>query len=479
MKAIIKDRFLSLALLCFSLLFIPYLFSFPFLDGEVDFFQCYDFFKGGLYQYLQWHTVHPPGKVILVSLLFHLLGVSSFSYNILGLLFGILGIIAMYHLTNTLFDKFVARMSTLLLALSPLYLSTGLFLMRDYMITILILLALLFFLKKQWRLYAFVSFCGAITKEPFLILPLSILIYQCVHDYKNHQVKKNLNIYVYILLPFICIVLWWIILYANGGKIWSENIYTNTAAYGPYYTIIYNFLTFRFLNISTYQNWLQLLFFNFNWVFAYFITAGVIVFIRKQGHKKLLPIEFSFICITLLFVGLFSLSVLTIQTFAVARYALPLYPFIFIGVAKSLETITRKNNTLRFTCLIILGSVVFMSLFYSIDPISRFMWGTTTIYSTTFYGNNNYMAGNDGITYNMQYLHVTQKRTIMIQGNILYNKNLNKSDEDTRFFHILDKNLNKCSRNTRFFYKVDKKLIIELGLKNVVNNSLCANNIYE
>lgn len=51
------------------------------------------------------------------------------------------------------------------------------------------------------------------------------------------------------------------------------------------------------------------------------------------------------------------------------------------------------------------------SLFFSIDPVSRKIWGSIHVLGESFYALNEDKAGNDGLTYNFQFLLIAKNRT--------------------------------------------------------------------
>ena len=145
MTKIKENLILFFAIVLFLCLTIPFITTLPYMDGNIDFIQTVDFYKGGINQYFSnWNTVHPPLKLLLIFPFFSLLGVSPLSYSLIGILIGILGIVSIYFLTKKLFGKNSANLSAILFSLSPLFIANSIFSMRDSIMTVLILLSLLF-----------------------------------------------------------------------------------------------------------------------------------------------------------------------------------------------------------------------------------------------------------------------------------------------------------------------------------------------
>lgn len=462
------DRFLLFALLLFSALILPFIASIPYLDGNIDFVQVNDFYTGGFSQYFEnWRSVHPPFKLILVSVFLKLGELNSFSYTLVGLIFGIFGIITIFFLSRELFNRQTARISAILLATSPLFLATGIFCLRDYLLTVLTLVSLYFYSKRKYTRYAFAASLAVLTKETALILSGSIIAVEAFYFIKKairgSKPDKDSK-FIFFLIPFLVFFFWLFFLKVNGQKSWSDWIFTETASKGTYYTILNNLVTFRFLNKYAYQHWRQLFFLNFNWVYWLIVLIGSIIIFQDKNGRRIIAKEIKFGTIkakALLIIGLFAisyfLSVLSLQTYTIPRYTLPLIPFLLMTTSFAIKTLTTKVPILRSVVFIFLGVVIFSSLFFSLDPISTKLWGKIDVLGEEIYALNRHLAGNDGITYNMQYLFIVKKRTKQI---LVANKQrkLIISDECHWLFPDI--------RN-------DKKTIKILQLNNLDPNNLC------
>src|SRR5258708_2985983 len=111
-----KNTFPVLACCIFISLFLPFLFTIPYLDGNIDFVQSYDFYTGGFQRYFyQWGSVHPPLKLWLTDMLYYIFGIHTFSYNLVGPVFGLVGIFAIFGLAKTISNKSIAQISAILL----------------------------------------------------------------------------------------------------------------------------------------------------------------------------------------------------------------------------------------------------------------------------------------------------------------------------------------------------------------------------
>lgn len=417
-----KNLFIFLPIGLFTLIFILFSNSIPYLDGNIDFVQSYDFFKGGYAQYFNnWKSVHPPFKLLITSIFFHILGINSFSYNIPGIIFGVTGIISIYLFSKKIFSENVGRISSLLLSVSPIFISTSLFQLRDFTVINLLLLSILFLSINRLFFAFFIMSLAAMTKETALLFPISFLFTQVIFLFIRGNTKKIKKDFLYIFLPLLVFFIWSYFLKINGKSSWQEWIFTSTASKGTIYTIINNILTFNFLNKYAYQSWEQLFILNYNWVYWLSSFVGFIFIFNKNFLKKVKKtilkggLRTRIIISIILFNLFYILGILSLQTFTIPRYHLPIIPFLLIALSLSLNLLL-KTKILKYFTACLLSVVILISLFYSNDPISKKLWGNSQVLGENLYGLNNHFAGNDGITYNIQYLVLIKKRTIELSS---------------------------------------------------------------
>lgn len=414
------DKFLLLSLLFFSLLFLPFLGSIPYLDGNIDFVQSFDFFKGGFSEYANHNrSLHPPLKVFLSFLVFKTGGVNTFNYTLIGFFFGIIGIVTFFKLLKKLCGIKTARIATLLLGTSPMFLSCGLFSLRDFMLTVFIIMSLFFYLQSKFFCYSLSASFLVLTKDAGLLLPIWVLIIEIVFFLRKRFSLLKLASFS---LPVIVSLLWFVFLEFNHQKPWSDWIFGETAAKGSMYTIVYNLMTLNFINQYTLQHWLHLFVLNFNWFFWLLAIIGlcffwgfcknkeeIITFIKKCDFRLKTFIIIVFFVISYLF------TILSFPTYTIPRYILPLLPFMYLGASLGFNSILTKSPFLKFPFSAFCVVIVFLSLFFSVDPVSLKIWSKITLFGEKIYGLNQHLAGNDGMTYNMQYLFIVKKRTAQIE----------------------------------------------------------------
>lgn len=366
---------LGIAWVLFLIFLLPHIGSIPYLDGNIDFVQAYDFYSGGFTKLAQnWGSLHPPLKVFIVSLFFRLFGIHPWVYTLVGIIIGLVGIGAMYGLARTLFGRKEAGIAALLLATSPLFLSVGIFSLTDYLLTVWVLLSLLMYAKKYYVWCGVFLTYSVLTKETALLLPISMLFFR-------PRLPAIFSLIVYAG--------WSWYLHSIGQRPWSDWIFTQTADKGAAFTIIHNLVTGRFLNPYAIQNWLHLFVLNYMWVVSALAVWGAFRWRRT-------------LAVYLLFGAFYTISVLSFQTYTIPRYVLPIVPLILLLAAVSVR---------RIAMVVFLGAVTVLSLFTSTDPLSRAIWGETTWMGERLYNLRDNLSGNDGITYNLQYLAIVRERS--------------------------------------------------------------------
>ncbi|HWY79703.1 MAG TPA: DUF2079 domain-containing protein, partial [Candidatus Sulfotelmatobacter sp.] len=328
--------------------------------------------------------------------------------NYIGLLFGSIGIAALYFIAKKLFNEKVALLSSILLAISGLYLSVALFSIHDFLMTVFILLAFVYYLNSRYILYALFACIAVLTKETAVFFALSILL-------SDIFIKKHRSFWTFAPI----VILFWYIEFIHfaGYHLWNDWNFSPTASKGSIYTMINNLVTLKIFNKYAYENWLHLFIFNFNWVYWLFAIGSFFYIKTAELKKSIAPIGIFFV--------IFMLTVLSFQTFTINRYILPLLPFLYLFASFGVSKL--KWQPASISLLIIISLV---SLAQSIDPISNFIWQKTQLLDESVYINHT-LDGDDGITYNLQYLDLMKTRTDMILNNNCNFPELIKTDTQT------------------------------------------------
>jgi len=410
------ELFPWLAILIFSVFSLPFLKVIPYLDGNIDFVQSYHFFTGGFNKYFaNWTSVHPPLKVFLSSLFFKTFGVNPFAYNLPGFLIGIATIFAFYHLAKNLYDSTIAKFASLFLASSALFIATSIFSLRDFLLTCFIIISLYFYSEALYWPYLIFSALAFLAKESGLLLIACVIFTETISFIKSRRPAKFFTALISLGTPLV----WWRFLSLNHKKSWSDWLFSENASQGTYKTIVNNIIKLRIFNRYAYQHWLHLFVLNYNWLFWLIILIGSFMAIKKikkpikaTAFLELNQKQKSKCIIALFCVGYF-FTTLCLQTYTIPRYVLPILSFAYLAAAFFLSRtiVAIKAKPFLICVLTIVVLAISLSLVSSGDVLSSKIWGQTEILGQTFYDLPGHLSGNDGITYNLQYLFTAQKRT--------------------------------------------------------------------
>lgn len=375
----------------FILIFTPYISVIPGNDGSIEFLEAFKFYNAqALSDYVSFH---PPTKSILMSILFDIGGYGASRF--LGLILGCAAIYALYVIGKKLFNPTVALISSLLLATSGLFISVGLFSINDFVMTVMILIAYAFYVHKRYSWYGFFAVLAILSKETAIFFVFAVMLIELV--FKKQFVRQ-------LFYPFIAFLLWVGFVHLTGNHLWNDWNYSSTPDKGSAYTILHNLVTFQFLNKYAYENWLHLFIFNYNWLYWIFAILSL-KYIKESPMKK----EMAVIAVFFL---TFTIMVLSFQTYTINRYTLPLLPFLYLFAAYGAYRVR-----LKYVFVPLILFVSFISLSHSVDPVSHVLWPRTQILGESVYLKQQF-NGNDGITYNMQYLFMMRERSKMIkEGN--------------------------------------------------------------
>ncbi|MGI8420486.1 MAG: hypothetical protein ACR2LN_07660 [Candidatus Levyibacteriota bacterium] len=288
------------------------------------------------------------------------------------------------------------------------YLSVGEFSINDFIVTVMFLLAFMFYVKSQYKFYAFFASLAVLTKETAVFLTLGLVIVELF------QKKKRL---LPLLIPSVTLFVWIGILTFTGHTLWNAYNFSATASRGSVYTIYFNLISLNFLNQFAYENWLHLFIFNFNWIYTIFAML-TFLFLRKKKQRK----EIYAIGIVAL---VFCVLVLSFQTWTINRYTLPLLPFLYLFASYG-----ALQAHFKYFSILLLIFIAFLSMAHSVDPVSDLVWPKTRIFNEAFYLKEK-LDGRDGITYNLQYLTILKQSTTEILNNQCHMPRLISYDRQT------------------------------------------------
>lgn len=416
-KNIFINFWLLIPIIVFTFLFLPFVDTPACWDAGAEYDMTNTFYTRGMREFSLITIAHPPFKPILVSSFYKVFGNNTRTYNLIGLVFGYVGIISIYTLTKYLYNNNAALLASFLLSTFPLFLANSVNALNDFILTGLIILAIYFYSQKKFFLYILTASAAVLTKETTALLPLCVFIIEFIFVFWN-KVENKKKIFVKslaLLIPILLLFIWnkYTIFNGRSSAWWN-------APEGAYVAILKNLITLNIFTTYTKDHISKLIFFNFSWAYWLIIVVGLIPLIRsirQNSIKQFLPHSMqkkkTFFVIVLFFVS-YVFSVLTFQIPATARYHLLLIPYLLIGVSIILSKYLKSIPIVLLLSFCIFN---FIALFFSIDPISSRIWNTQYLEGQTVYTKS---TGDDGLVYNLQYLLILKQRRNKILSQ--YNK---------------------------------------------------------
>lgn len=358
--------------------------------------------------YAQIPVAHPFFKPLISIIFYKIGGYNYISYNSAGLFFGWIGIVSIYLLSKSLFGKAVAAIASILLATFPLFLANAINNLNDFIITCILLLSLYFYSEKRLILYIVSISAAVLTKETSVLLAACVFFLEAYLSRRDivKLDKKILLRLVFFLVPFFLLYGWNQFTIRMGRtSFWSWNL-TQDA----YQTILHNLITLNIFTKFTKAHILKVLFLNFAWIYWLILFIGMAVIVGTFQLKKIQKYismggqKAKTLIIIFLFCAAYVLTVLTLQIPPTARYYLPLFPFLLIGVS-----FVMNNYLTKVPLLIILlfSTLNFIGLFFSLDPLSKYIWGKEYMEGQNVYSKS---IGDDELVYNLQYLFILKQR---------------------------------------------------------------------
>lgn len=366
--------------------------------------------------------VHPPLYYYLLKAWSTLFGNSLFSLRLMSVVIGVITLILIYILIKKLFNRPVAGLTVVLVAISPMFIRYGIETRMYMLVIMLVILASILLIRllktKSWFdyiSYGLVVLAGMLTHYWTALFWLTHWIFRYVYiKSDNHKVKpaikETLNFkWVATHVLIFCLYLPWVPIVLNQAKtIKSGGFWINSINFST----IPNFLAemFLYLKSDSATNYLAILL-----IITSTAIIALLIKLFKQDYNKL-NVKFIGLMAFVPIVALLILSLPPLSPTFIERYILA--STIFILSLISIALFYLKNNTklkitsllLVLTCLIFGINQVFYQGNYNKSTGSSILSGeiiqkinqsdskkTPIIslspygyYETSFYGNKNH-----------------------------------------------------------------------------------------
>jgi len=339
---------------------------------------------------------HPPFYFILLGFLFKLFGNSQIVSNLVTIFFSFLATYYTYLIGKHLFSRKIGVIATFLMFFYPTFFSHSGISHVAIPLTALAIISIYYFIKNNRILYLIFSSFLVLTEERAVVIPVSLLIYDF---FKNK--KFNFKRSIILSLPIILFMIWMIsnklhygyFLWPLSTSLFSVNfiqIFLNIFMilknlFFDYYKwiltsfIIISCFSFKLLRNRkkvVYSVIVSVIFFIFIFILPkfsiyfqryfpniadYFIIVkyfsflfAILLFILLLSFNKFIDFwnDKKFYPFYFIFIFIFLSYVLFIP-FA-PRYALPIYPIIFLFFSVSLVKVFKKYSYIAFVIVLIL-----------------------------------------------------------------------------------------------------------------------------
>lgn len=381
----------------------------------------FDFtFNSFLASYGWWgHSSH--GIAMFVSL-FQFFGPGNTALLHLVFLFlTVLGIISLH----VIFSEFIGRnevdraLFVFLIIFNPLFFSSSIMVSPDFAVLIFFVCFLACFMKKKYILAVFFALLSVFSKETgIMIYIVFVLSYGMVNITRLYRlfVKNRFELIHKVLLFLIPAFIFVLYIFINKGRVWGGSA-TNIPS------------SFKFSSDVFYQRFLQMFVLNFGWIMSMILAAWVLF-----GKKALKYDRNSLILYALLVTDfIFILFNLFYNTVTHPRYVV-LQVFFSVLFFCIIVTQGTKNILIRRFFLILILVLSFTQSFFTIDPVSKWVFGTFSFGRHEMLKiSDDFSSRCDSMVYNTEFVNINRLLNKV-------NKSIHLKTTDTIIFNTLKSN---------------------------------------
>ncbi len=334
---------------------IPF-FDFPAHWDEIAYFWgTWKVFNNHFNPFVEFWSYKPPLLFELTAVFYKIFGVSRWVGRLIVALSSSLSIFLVYKLGKEIFTPKIGFWASLLLFFNPLFFTQSNLFHSAVLMTALFLAALYFYLKKRFWLYFLFGSLLVLTKEPAVLIIISIAGFDFFINFKGfkrNSFKKLIKKSLLLLSPLSVFVIWLCLnKYFMGWYLWPYNLSYFTLFSRPYER--YSFNTFSLVSFREQSLWFIFSFISFALLFSTGIRS-----LRKKIFNKW-------------FFYLFSLSLIFPFVFYfgafLPRYLLFTFPGLFLSFAWILEKSLTKGwlkSLVLFTICLIFLTIPIYSFFF-------------------------------------------------------------------------------------------------------------------
>ena len=427
MKSNIFSKGIVIVLLVFLVIRLLYIDFVPIWDG-VSITNCVLHALKPQLNFSELNCYHPSSGYLFLLALSQIIDWGNPRLlSIASLSLGLLGIFAFHKIVvflffnkenkmkrNYLLPNVEAMLMTWLFAFNPLFFANSLTPSLDFGVIVFFLVSLYSLMYSYTAQTVLAMTLMLLSKEPGMllygtlligILSNEILTRQTKNKKMDHIIKEN---YFYLIPLFVFLLHnWYLKSVTTQSVFWTSNLY---------YFFSINRLSYLWFSRSI-TRLLQVFVLNFNWIYTSIIiifSSSLLRFItfktQIRNLKAWVRINNFRLLIFLAFI-FYAIPIISINTYTLPRYILPLIPLLILialGCLRNLLAAPKK----RLFILTVLAILTFIQTFKSIDPISTLAFGTFDFGKHKMYKMISHVkeccgiAGKDQLAYNAEFTSI-------------------------------------------------------------------------
>jgi 4-amino-4-deoxy-L-arabinose transferase-like glycosyltransferase len=263
---------------------------------------------------------HPPGLYLSLAVLYRIFGETISVSHGLVIIFSFVGVFFTYLLASHLHNRATGILAALLLFFSPLYFAQSGMVLGDIPITALGIMAVYFMLREQYTAYLLSGLYLVMVKESAMAIIAAIVLYL----YLTERASPGIG---------VKILKYSVPLFAIGAFFVMQKVTTGIALPNPYFSS-HTFIAAEHLGVwrGIYKVLTWTFYGQYRFILCSFILLNFLINRKKVWKKEYIL----FLLITVFFVGAFAFI------YFLARYILPVLPFLCIAGAYSIASLFRN-----------------------------------------------------------------------------------------------------------------------------------------
>ena len=284
------------------------------------------------------YEMEPLFLYLILAIFFIILGESIWIFHLIIIFFGFLTLYFTYLIGSYLYNKKIGFMASLLLSVFPLFFAQTNTYNWNVPFTAFMLMTLYFFIKKNKLAYILSSILMVLTVEISVIVIFIIICYILYKNFNRLSKFKIIKNILFFSVPLFIFIIW---------MLWNKLIFgyflnpLNVSLFGEF---SFNKFVSKFLAIFIYNNaWILI---SINFIF--------LITILIKRNKKIRIRDETILLLSIIFGYFLIFSTMPERMAFLIRYALHIYPLLFIFTANSLNNLLKRKTILILTVSLLL-----------------------------------------------------------------------------------------------------------------------------